>query len=112
MEMCCEVDGAAGRAGCPSCGQQGRPVSRATVGALARLEVEAPRLAVKHYRFCETPTCPVVYFAPEGVRIERDGVRVAVQTPAPVCRSATASATRERASSGRGKEPSPSLARR
>ncbi len=78
MEMCCEVDGAAGRAGCPSCGQQGRPVSRATVGALARLEVEPPRLAAKHYRFCETPTCPVVYFAPEGVRIERDDVRVAV----------------------------------
>ena len=78
MEVCCEVDGAAGREGCPSCGRQGRPVSRATVGALARLEVEASRLAAKHYQFCKTPTCPVVYFAPESVRIERDDVRVGV----------------------------------
>src|SRR6266852_1945418 len=35
-------------------------------------------LATKHYRFCETPTCSVVYFAPEGVRLERDDVCVAV----------------------------------
>ena len=35
-------------------------------------------MAAKHYRFCETPRCPVVYFAPEGVRIERDEVRVAI----------------------------------
>ena len=53
-------------------------MSRATVGALARLEVAAPRLAAKHYRFCETRTCPVVYFGAEGVVIERDSVRVAV----------------------------------
>src|SRR6266436_4694265 len=78
METCCQVDGTAARAGCPSCGQAGRPVSRATVGALARVEVEAPHLAAKHYRFCETPSCLVVYFAPEGVRIKRDEVRVAV----------------------------------
>lgn len=63
---------------CPSCGRPGRPVSRATVGALARLVVEAPRLAGSHYRFCETPSCAVVYFAPEHSRIERHEVRVAV----------------------------------
>ena len=78
MATCCEVDGAPARAGCPSCGQQGRRVERATVGALARLEVEAPRLAAKHSRFCETRTCPVVYFSAQGVVIERDEVRVAV----------------------------------
>lgn len=78
MEACCEVDGAAARAGCPSCGQRGRPVSRATVGALSRLEVEAPTLAANHYRFCETRACPVVYFSAEGAVIERIGVRVAV----------------------------------
>ena len=78
METCCEVDGAVTRADCPSCGRQGRPVSRATVGALARLGVEARRLAAKQYRFCETGTCPVVFFSAEGAVIERDGVRVAV----------------------------------
>lgn len=35
-------------------------------------------MAAKHYRFCETHTCPVVYFSAEGAVIERDGVRVAV----------------------------------
>ena len=53
-------------------------MGRATVGALARPEVEAPRLAAKHYRFCETRTCPVVFFSAEGAVIERAGVRVAV----------------------------------
>jgi hypothetical protein len=78
MGTCCDVDGATGRAGCPSCGRQGKAVSRATVGALARLEVDAPRLAGRHYRFCETASCAIVYFVPGGVRIARDDVRVAV----------------------------------
>jgi Zinc binding domain len=76
---CCAPNATEGAASCPTCGRPGRSVSRATVGALARLEVEAQNLAARAYRFCDTPTCPVVYFAPEGVRIERDEVRVAVQ---------------------------------
>jgi len=77
QERCLQAK-AVGEGRCPSCREPGRPVSRTTVGALARLEVEARDLAVRAYRFCETPTCPLVYFAPEGVRIERDHVRVAV----------------------------------
>jgi hypothetical protein len=48
------------------------------VGALARLEVHAARLAAKDYHFCETPTCPVVYYSPIGVRLDRGAVRAAV----------------------------------
>ncbi len=69
---------AAGEGRCPGCREIGRPVPRATVGALARLEVDAARLSAKDYRFCETRACPVVYFSASGAHIDRGDLRVAV----------------------------------
>ena len=53
-------------------------MSRATVGSLAATTVDAPRLAAAEYRFCTTPSCPVVYFGSTGVRLDRDNLRVRV----------------------------------
>jgi hypothetical protein len=78
MQSCCTPGAAIVPAICPSCGRAGRAVSRVTVGALARLEVDAVLLATKDYRFCETPVCPVVYYSPAGVRLDRTDVRAAV----------------------------------
>ncbi len=77
MQPCCEADRAA-KLICPSCHREGHPVSRATVSALVRSEVDAARLAACDFRFCQTPTCSVVYYSGNHSRIERDEVRVAV----------------------------------
>ena len=78
MTECCASNATDSEATCPACRRPGRSVSRATVGALARLEVEARDLAARAYRFCETPICSVVYYSVDGSRIEREAVRVPV----------------------------------
>lgn len=62
---------------CPRCGVVGHEVARETVGAMASLEVPAAVLAHPAFRFCETPTCEVVYYADDAV-VPRALVRVKV----------------------------------
>ncbi|HBY95370.1 MAG: hypothetical protein M5U01_21250 [Ardenticatenaceae bacterium] len=49
---------------CPACGERGKPVEMQTVKAMLAVSLEA--LRPTDYRFCRTPTCPVVYFATDG----------------------------------------------
>lgn len=60
---------------CPRCSEVGREVQRETVGAMAALEVPAIVLSRPAFRLCETPACPVVYYA-DGAVVERAMVRV------------------------------------
>lgn len=79
MEACCDVDTRSRAAAtCPACARPGRAVAPKTVAALVRAGVEPVRLTDPGYRFCETSGCPVVYYSPGGVRIERDALRVPV----------------------------------
>lgn len=79
MESCCKAEGPApAPAACPECHQPGRPVARATVGALARSEVDAARLSGRDYRFCASPDCPVVYFSPDREPLRRHDLRAPV----------------------------------
>lgn len=76
---------------CPQCETQGRPVERITLKALlcpkalARLEVEAD------YRFCESLSCSVVYFAVQSNSVYlKDELEVRVgrketDDPIPLC---------------------------
>lgn len=76
---CCPVSETAekDRFLCPACGAKGKPVSLATVGAMAKTEVPAVKLSAQEYRLCRTPDCPVVYYAGE-IRIEKSELRVPV----------------------------------
>ena len=49
---------------CPNCGEKGKPVQGQTVKAL--LSVTLRRVRNAEYLFCQTPTCPVVYFTTDG----------------------------------------------
>lgn len=49
-----------GSAGCPACTVLGKPVETQTVKAL--LSVSLREVQREAYRFCRTPTCPVVYY--------------------------------------------------
>ncbi len=49
---------------CPECGQTGKPVQGQTVKAL--LSVSLRQVREGQYWFCQTQTCPVVYFSPDG----------------------------------------------
>lgn len=49
---------------CPACGEKGKPVEMQTVKAMLAVSLEA--LRPTDYRFCRTPTCPVVYFTADG----------------------------------------------
>lgn len=67
MESCCTVKPAnvAAATSCPECERVGRSVERITLKALLRPE-SLMRVADAPYRFCATPTCSLVYFAPES----------------------------------------------
>lgn len=67
---------------CPRCGVVGHEVGRETVGAMASLEVPTTVLAHPAFRFCETPTCEVVYYTDDAV-VERAMVRVPVHVKNP-----------------------------
>ena len=62
---------------CPRCGEKGKPVSLATVGAMAKTEVEAAKLSAQEYKLCRKRDCPVVYYAGE-VQLEKSDLRVPV----------------------------------
>jgi Zinc binding domain len=62
---------------CPGCGEKGKPVSLATVGAMAKTEVEAVKLSAREYQLCRNSDCPVVYYAGE-VQLEKSDLRVPV----------------------------------
>ena len=62
---------------CPRCGEKGKPVSLATVGAMAKTEVEAAKLSAQEYKLCRNRDCPVVYYAGE-IQIEKSDLRVPV----------------------------------
>ena len=62
---------------CPRCGEKGKPVSLATVGAMAKTEVEAAKLSSQEYQLCRNHDCPVVYYAGE-IQIEKSELRVPV----------------------------------
>ena len=49
---------------CPECGQVGKAVQGQTIKALLAVSLRVVREV--EYRFCRTPTCPVVYFAADG----------------------------------------------
>ena len=62
---------------CPRCGEKGKPVSLATVGAMAETEVEAVKLSAQEYKLCRSRDCSVVYYA-EKVQLEKKDLRVPV----------------------------------
>lgn len=75
---------------CPVCGQRGRKVGRKTLDHLltdaARLRLEAAAT----YRFCASPDCDVVYFAPNGAPFLQGDLTVRVglkakEPPVPLC---------------------------
>ena len=69
-------------AGCPRCAVVGREVGRETVAAMAAPELPAAVLTHPAFRFCETPTCQIVYYANDAV-VERAMVRVPVHLKDP-----------------------------
>jgi Zinc binding domain len=62
---------------CPRCAEKGKIVSLATVGAMAKAQVEAAKLSRTTYRLCRNLKCPVVYFA-AGIAIDKTELRVPV----------------------------------
>lgn len=74
---------------CPQCGREGQPVDRTTVQALLKREALG-LVNGSQYVFCETPACPVVYSAADGMQFTKEHVRVRVglketEDPVPVC---------------------------
>jgi Zinc binding domain len=62
---------------CPDCGEKGKPVSLATVGAMAKTEVDAVKLSAREYQLCRNRDCPVVYYA-GAIQLEKRDLRVPV----------------------------------
>ena len=62
---------------CPRCGEKGKPVSFATVGAMAKTAVEAAKLSARKFKLCRNRDCPVVYYTGE-VQLEKSDLRVPV----------------------------------
>lgn len=74
---------------CPKCGRKGKPVPRVTLDLL-HPDAKA-RLTDAAYLFCETPDCPIVYFAPDDGSVFHKAdliVRVGIketEPPIPLC---------------------------
>jgi len=81
MIDCCRVPGEPKRQGdrflCGQCNREGRPVDRITVQALLKAEARGA-VNGSHYRFCETPNCPVVYYGGDGSQFGKEQIRVRV----------------------------------
>lgn len=93
MIDCCKAPREPKRQGnqilCNQCGREGRPVDRVTVEALLKTEALG-EVRGKEYMFCETPHCPIVYYAADRTEFEKNQVRVRVgvketEDPVPVC---------------------------
>ncbi len=74
---------------CHFCNQRGKPVARETVDALVKPEFR-DTVNGRTYAFCESPTCPVVYYAADGFHVLKPQLRVRVglketEDPIPVC---------------------------
>lgn len=74
---------------CDFCKQRGKPVTRDTVEALIKPEFR-DTVNGRTYAFCETPTCPVVYYTADGSQVLKTQLRVRVglketEDPIPVC---------------------------
>jgi len=86
---CCRGEIAKADAKCPACGVAGVAVATQTVKHMVKPEFL--NLAGKAgFRFCGTGTCEVVYFHPDGERLEKKDVRVRVglkelEGPVPLC---------------------------
>jgi hypothetical protein len=92
MAACCEVPKTAGKvpaSACPVCHAKGKPVGLLTVRSLVKRGHQSQIGAIS-YLFCETSTCPVVYFDGEGNHFDKSHLRVRVglketEDPIPVC---------------------------
>lgn len=93
MTDCCNGASAACGSGetrpCASCHRSGNSVTYRTMEALVRPEDRAG-LTSEAYRFCETPTCPVVYYSNDGMQVLKHQLRVRVglketEDPISVC---------------------------
>lgn len=93
MIDCCKAPREPKRQGnqilCNQCGREGQPVDQTTVQALLKTEARG-EVRSKEYVFCETPACPVVYYAADGTQFRKEQVRVRVglketEDPVPVC---------------------------
>ncbi|WP_447973867.1 putative iron-sulfur cluster-binding metallochaperone [Nitrospira sp. Kam-Ns4a] len=74
---------------CNSCMQPGKPVTHETVAALIKPEFH-DTVKGRAYAFCDTPTCPVVYYTADGLQVLKTQLRVRVgaketEDPIPVC---------------------------
>lgn len=74
---------------CHQCGREGQPVDRTTIDALLKPE-SLSQVNGGQYAFCETPSCPVVYYAANGTQLTKEHVRVRVglketENPVLVC---------------------------
>ena len=81
MTDCCKAHGEPKRQEshflCPQCGREGQPVNRTTIDALLKPE-SLSQVTGCQYALCETPSCPVVYFAADGTQLTKEHVRVRV----------------------------------
>lgn len=72
MSACCDATSLAkqlsqGAETCPGCRKKGKSVSLETVKAM--LSVSLDLVHSTNYHFCTTETCPVVYFAADGLQV-------------------------------------------
>ena len=93
MTDCRKTNGEPKRQGdrflCHRCGRKGQPVDRTTIDALLKHK-SLSQVNGSQYAFCETPSCPVVYYAADGTEFEKNQVRVRVglketEDPVTVC---------------------------
>ena len=93
MSNCCKASADPTNSGdrvlCLQCGREGLPVDRTTVQALLKPEAGG-EVNGSQYAFCETPHCPVVYYAANGTQFKKEQVRVRVglketEDPVTVC---------------------------
>lgn len=93
MSDCCKTLGEPTKPGdrflCHQCGREGQPVDRTTIDALLKPE-SLSQVNGSQYAFCETPNCPVVYYAADGTEFEKNQIQVRVglkepEDPVPVC---------------------------
>jgi hypothetical protein len=76
---CCSIREPAQKDGflCPRCGEKGKTVSLATVGAMAKKETAAVKLSAREYKLCRNRDCPVVYYAGD-IQLDKSELRVPV----------------------------------
>jgi hypothetical protein len=93
MTDCCKAPAVPTKTGsrllCHRCGREGQSVDRTTIDALLKPE-SLSQVTGSQYAFCETPSCPVVYYAANGTQFKKEQIRVRVglketEDPVTVC---------------------------